>query len=114
MWKINETNGVSTVVYAAGNSPFPINEAIIEELRSKCDPLGEIYRSGPPKARLGVSVGQRVRFGESSPFFGLYAELINVSANDTLKVRLEEQFFGSDGREVDAEPKDIEVVDAVS
>ena len=96
LYGVNNALGVSTVVYAAGQEPFPISDQVIKELQDKTDHLGEIYVSRAQRKRSNFKEGDVIRFtDEKSPLFGLYAEAIKVLDNGTVHALFKGQLVGS-------------------
>lgn len=112
LWEVNAAReyGVSTVVYAAGSEPFPVPDEWVEELQERCDPLGELYVVMPPAARTIGQPGDMIRFGENSPLFGLYAELIKVLDNGVVHAMFQGKLFGATGRVIDLVPGKDDVI----
>jgi transcription antitermination factor NusG len=102
-WRVNETPGVATVVYAPGGIPWPISPKAIELLSKDCDPSGLVY--GKPKGHgfLGIR-GDSVRLGETTPYFGFMAEILGVDTDGRISIEL-----NSFGRMVPVtiKPKDV-------
>lgn len=102
--EVNDTMGVSTVVYAPGGSPFPIEFEVIQALRKRLEPRA----NGPlRKPRFAGVEGQDFRFGESSPLFGFYAAIVRLLDNDKIIARLRSTLFGAAGREVEVPVSDV-------
>lgn len=96
--EVNETVGVSTVLYAAGAEPLPISDEIIEALRKRFGPSGKLFRN--PAPTFEGAAGQEFRFGENSPLFGFAAQIICVLDNERIRVKFLETLFGASGREM--------------
>lgn len=97
---------MSTVVYC-GYEALPIPEGIITELRGLGDSQGRIALPGQDTGFPG-KIGDRVRFSEKSPLFGLIAEIKRVDNTGRLMVQLE-QLLGST-REISVSQADVELV----
>lgn len=93
IYNINNTIGVSTVVYC-GYEALSVPVAIINELRGRADANGEIPdESSGPRVFPG-KVGDRVKFLEGSPFFGFMAEIRRIDTTGKLMIELD-QMLGS-------------------
>ena len=103
--RVAETR-VSRILQIPGCDPVPIPDNIMIELRQSLGETGKIYahfdKRGPK-----ITVGQKFRFGEGSPFFGFLAEILRVTASDRIVARLSSELFGSKGRELDANISEI-------
>ena len=76
--------GVSIVVRATNNEPYPIPEAAMRILIDQTDHLGEVHVASAVLKKSTLSLGQVVRFiDERSPLFGFLAEVKKVFDNDT-------------------------------
>lgn len=93
IYAINNTIGVSTVVYC-GYSALSIPLGIIAELKQRADEYGEIQVVKKKKPELPGMLGDGVRFAEHSPLFGLVAQLRGVDNTGKLVVELD-QMLGS-------------------
>ena len=105
LYRVNDACGVSCIVYAAGQEPFPIPQEVMQVLFDKADHLGEVYEASPSRARFEGLVGDTVRFAEHNPLWGLAAEILKVVDNDKIIVKLE-QMFGAE-REIQIAPTDV-------
>jgi transcription antitermination factor NusG len=106
-YTINNTIGVSTVVYC-GYDALSIPESIIEEIRSRGDSDGRIWVKGDERPEFPGKPGDKVKFSEKSPLFGLLAEIKRVDNTGRLMVQLE-QLLGST-REISVSQADVELV----
>lgn len=86
VYAINETDGVSTVVYC-GSEPLPIPHRVMDELMARADKNGCVGAIDKV-SRKRFQAGQQVRFVETSPFAGLIAE-IEQDAGSKTRVWLE-------------------------
>ena len=86
-YQINNTIGVSTVVYC-GYSALEINQRIIDEIQARADASGEIYEEKKPETFPGRA-GDLVKFKENSPLFGFIAEIKRVDTGGRLMVELD-------------------------
>ena len=103
-YSINNTIGVSTVVYCGYNA-FEIPVKIIGELQERADESGEIDMGKKKIPDFPGKPGDKIRFSEKSPFFGLLAELKRVDINGRIVVELE-QIFGA-SREISIKRTDV-------
>lgn len=93
IYAINNTIGVSTVVYC-GYQALPIPLSIISHLKQKADESGEI---DVPKNKIPDfpgKPGDKIKFAEHSPFSGLIAQLMGLDNTGKLVVEVE-QMLGS-------------------
>ena len=103
-YSINNTIGVSTVVYCGYNA-FEIPVKIIGELQERADESGEIDMGKKKIPDFPGKPGDKIRFSDKSPFFGLLAELKRVDINGRIVVELE-QIFGA-SREISIKRTDV-------
>ena len=95
LYGVNDGLGVSTIVRATNQEPYPIPETAIKVLQEKTDHLGEVY-TGTVKKTSKFKAGDVFRFtDEKSPLFGLYAEAIKVLDNGTVHALFRGQIVGS-------------------
>lgn len=105
IYNINNTIGVSTVVYC-GYEALSIPMFIIEELRGRTDKNGEIEGLGDEKVKeFPGRVGDIVKFAETSPLFGFLAEIKKVDIGGRLMVKLD-KMLGS-ARDVAVAASDV-------
>lgn len=105
---INDTIGVSTVVYVGGE-PFPIPPEVMQGIFSLCKPCGEVYRNKPPKSKFEGMAGDLIRLGEKSPLFGFLAQVTRV-LDDKVLARLQQKLFGEIGREIEVPISEIDEI----
>lgn len=86
VYAINETDGVSTVVYC-GSEPLPIPHAVMDELMARADNAGCVG-AVDKVSRKRFQPGDAVRFVASSSFAGLVAQ-IEQDAGSKTRVWLE-------------------------
>lgn len=96
IYSINNTIGVSTVVYC-GYEALSIPQAIVAELMRRADQNGEIEMQKGKEVFPGKK-GDKIKFSESSPLFGFIAEIQRVDITGKLVVVLD-KMLGSE-REV--------------
>ena len=106
------TMGVATVVHATNHEPYPIPDCVIDELKGFTDHLGEVYEGYVAKKanKFIGKPGTILQFKEHSPMFGLFGELIKAMDNGKLLVLFKKQLFGSEGREIEVNAEDVEVI----
>lgn len=89
IYEVNETNGVSTVVYL-GEKPLRIPDAVMDELMDRGDERGVIVEidelANVERARLAP--GTPIRFAENSPFAGLISQ-VSIDTGKAVRVWLE-------------------------
>jgi hypothetical protein len=91
-----------------GYEALSIPENIIAELRGRGDSDGRIRGVGEKEPEFPGKIGDKVRFSEKSPLFGLLAEIKRVDNTGRLMVQLE-QLLGST-REISVSQADVELV----
>lgn len=87
VYSINNTVGVSTVVYC-GYSALSIPEVIITELKGRADKDGEIDM-GDKKPGFAGKIGDRIKLKEVSPLSGLIWQIRGVDKSGRLMIELE-------------------------
>lgn len=87
-YQINNTIGVSTVVYSSSYSALEIDPGIIGEIRGRADEHGEIHISKKPE-ECPLREGDMVKFKETSPLCGFIAEIKRVDTGGRLMVQLD-------------------------
>lgn len=97
---VNGVIGVSTVVYAPGGEPFPIDAEVMQRLQTELGPSGKVYRDLPPREQFAGVVGQMFRFGEASPFFNFVAQVTCVLDNERVRAKFLEKLFGAPDHEI--------------
>lgn len=104
VYQMNNTIGVSTVVYY-GNMALNIPGRIMDELIGRADESGEIFVKKQPRP-FPAKPGDKLKFAENSPFWGLVCELRRVDIDDRLVVCLDEM-LGATGREISIKRSDV-------
>ena len=89
---VNSTPGVSTVVFAPGGSPYPIPDAVMEELMQRLGPTGKVF-SHMPKNKFAGCIGRGVKGLEGWPIWGLAGEISRVCGDE---VAVKMLMFGSE------------------
>lgn len=89
IYEVNETNGVSTVVYL-GEKPLRIPDDVMDELMARCDDRGVIVEIDElaNEGRARMAPGTPVRFADNSPFAGLMSQ-VSVDSGKSIRVWLE-------------------------
>ena len=105
IYGVNEAWGVSAVVYAAGNEPFPISDDVIKELQKTLGPGGKVY-SHMPKSKFAV--GDKVKGLEGWSHWGLLGEVSRVSGSNLAAKML---MFGVE-RDVIVPAESVEIMEA--
>ena len=114
LYGVNDGLGVSTIVRATNQEPYPIPDSIIQELQSKADHLGEVFIGAVSKkaSKFSAAPGAILQFKENSALFGLRGELIRALENGKVLVMFKKQLFGSLGRAIEVNASDVEVISA--
>lgn len=86
VYQINETDGVSTVVYQ-GAEPLPIPHKVMMDLMCRADETGLVARR-QIEQRKAFEAGQRVKFVDESPFAPLFA-VVSIDKDTRVEVLLE-------------------------
>lgn len=105
MYAINETDGVSTVVYQ-GEEPLPIPHDIMDELMARAD-LDGLVGQIDKTARKRFKRGQRVTFVDESPFAG-FMGMVQQDTRASVRVLLE--IFGKD-RPISVAPNTVKAAE---
>src|SRR3990167_4370164 len=85
LYGVNDGLGVSTVVRATNQEPYPIPDEAMAFLLEKTDHLGEVYLGNVPKRGPQFSAGDVVRVtDEKHPLFGFLAEVKKVLDNNEI------------------------------
>ena len=83
--QVNDTPGVSTVVFAPGGEPYPVPEKAMQLLWEMTDHLGEVFIGKTVRPKPKYRVGDLIRItDEKSPLFGLYVQAKLVLDNGTV------------------------------
>lgn len=98
IYAVNETDGVSTVVYC-GEEPLEVPQGVMDELMSRADVNGAVG-SVDTVSRKRFRAGQEVRFVEGSPLAGFIA-VVSIDRGRNVRVWLET--LGKD-REISVDP----------
>ena len=104
VYTINNTIGVSTVVYC-GFEALAIPETIISELKGRGNESGEIPVGKVKKPGFEGKIGDKVVFTADSPLAGLIWEIRGVDNSGRLVVELENN-LGS-GARITADPAKV-------
>lgn len=83
IYRVNQTDGVSTVVYC-GEEPLEIPAPVMRELMRRADEAGQVANVDRV-ARKPYEEGDRIQFLENTPLAGLIATVI-VDAGNKIKV----------------------------
>ncbi len=86
IYAVNQTDGVSTVVYC-GDEPLPIPHEVMDELMSRADVKGTV-REIDTLARKKFTKGEQVKFVEESPFAGFIA-VVSLDSGKAVRVWIE-------------------------
>ncbi len=87
---VNDTFGVCTVVYAPVGAPFPIPWPVMRELMRRTDGSGLICKGEEQiRPRFEGKIGDRIKIGENTAFFGLLAEVAKIDTAGKLVAELE-------------------------
>lgn len=78
---VNETIGVSTVVYTPGRDPFEIPHPVMDELMERADTDGLIHQAKPAHWFKGRP-GQNIELKDEAPYYGLCACIASVADLD--------------------------------
>ena len=98
IYAINETDGVSTVVYQGGE-PYPIPNEVMDELMARADVTGFV-RQIDKVSRKRFKKGAKVKFKDESPLAGILA---SVSIDKGSSVRIFLELLGK-SREISVDP----------
>lgn len=102
-YQINNTIGVSTVVYC-GYQALSISTTILDHFREKADERGEITIEQPSKGFPGRP-GDLIKFKDTSPLFSFIAQIKRVDKGGKLMVELD-KLLGSH-RQVTVSASDV-------
>ena len=72
--------GMAEVIPAPGGDPFPIPEAVMQDLKRRLGPTGQVYRNAPPK----FAGGDRVKGREGWPHWGLLGSIARICGDYAL------------------------------
>jgi len=87
---VNMTPGVRSLVHAPGGQPFAMPWPVMRELMKRADPFGLIWKGQEQiRPRFEGRIGDRVRLGENTAFFGLLAEVATIDKAGKLVAELE-------------------------
>jgi transcription antitermination factor NusG len=87
---VNTTPGVRSLVHAPGGEPFPMPWPVVRELMRRTDGSGLICKGEERiRPRFEGKVGDRIRIGENTAFFGLLAEVAKIDKSGNLVAELE-------------------------
>ena len=107
LWIVNQAAGVSTVVFAPGGNPYPIADAVIDDIMARLGPNGKVFRN-LPKNRFSKCIGLEVMGKEGWPIWGLVGEISRV-LGDEIAVKM--LMFGSE-REIVVSSESVELSEA--
>jgi transcription antitermination factor NusG len=74
LYRVNETDGVSTVVYS-GDKPLEVPHPVMDEIIALADSNG-LVGSEDRVCRARFKAGQEVKFTDKSPMSGLIAQIV--------------------------------------
>jgi len=111
LWAVNQAAGVSSLVYAAGQDPFPIPDLVMDALMQQADHTGEIFIT-KTRQRSRFRKSQIIRLlDENSPLFGLYVSVVRTLDNGNVIGLLENSILAGTGTVVLTAPVIGEVVE---
>jgi transcriptional antiterminator RfaH len=74
LYTVNETSGISTVVYFDG-APLQVPQGVMDELMARTDSGGVVGSEDRVSRAPQFAPGQKVRMADNNPFAGLVAEI---------------------------------------
>jgi transcription antitermination factor NusG len=115
-YDVNETFGVSTIVYSGVDEhgdrmALPIPNEVMEQIMGLTDPCGQIHVTKKQRGNM-IRVGDMVRFTDKNPLYGFLAtvELV-LKEGKELRVRLEKAIAGQTTMTVETK-RAVEVIRA--